>query len=80
MKRNILIVLFCFYSFLTHSQQNENGVSGGFESNGQWYLNDKGLKDEFNNTTTQPENPVRSNNYLFVNYLYKNHLLLIEDL
>ncbi len=71
MKKNILVILFCFYSFLTHSQQNENGVSGGFESNAQWYLNDKGLKDEFNNTTTQPEDPVRSNNYLFVNYLYK---------
>lgn len=62
----IIVVIFFFFTFLSHSQQNENSVSGGFESNAQWYLNDKGLN------ASQPENPVRSNNYLFVNYLYKN--------
>ena len=45
-------------------------VFGGFESNSQWYLNDTGLKDEFNLTTTQPENPLRTNSYLFVNFKY----------
>ncbi|MEL1243591.1 DUF6029 family protein [Flavobacterium sp. DGU11] len=37
-------------------------VFGGFESNSQWYLNDKerGL--------SHPEDPIRSNNYLLVNY------------
>ena len=34
---------------------------GGFESNAQWYLNDKALK------VGQPDSPVRSNNYLFLN-------------
>jgi hypothetical protein len=45
---------------------------GGFESNTQWYLNDTGLKDEFNNPTVHPEDPLRSNNYLFLNFKYKN--------
>lgn len=37
-------------------------VFGGFESNSQWYLNDKerGL--------SHPQDPIRSNNYLLVNY------------
>lgn len=35
---------------------------GGLESNSQWYLNDKILE------TKQPEDPIRSNNYLFLNY------------
>lgn len=61
-------------SFLTHAQNNTNAagvLSGGFETNTQWYLNDKGLKDEFNNPTAQPEEPLRSNSYLFLNYNYK---------
>jgi len=40
-------------------------VFGGFESNAQWYLNDKGRG------IAHPEQPVRSNNYLFLNYNYK---------
>ncbi len=39
---------------------------GGFESNSQWYLNDKGIN------ISHPEDPIRSNNYLFLNYVYKN--------
>lgn len=39
---------------------------GGFESNSQWYLNDKPLGVD------HPEIPVRSNNYLFLNLKYKN--------
>ena len=45
---------------------------GGFESNSQWYLNDTGLKDEFNNPTVHPQDPIRSTNYLFLNFKYKN--------
>lgn len=65
----------CFISLLFPllSFSQTNGVfSGGFESNAQWYLNDKGLKDEFNNSTSHPDEPIRSNNYLFLNYKYKN--------
>ena len=40
-------------------------VFGGFESNSQWYTNDKGLG------ILHPEDPLRSNNYLFVNTAYK---------
>ena len=38
---------------------------GGFESNSQWYLNDKGLK------VAHPETPLRANSYLFMNLKYK---------
>ena len=65
----------CFISLLFPllSFSQTNGVfSGGFETNAQWYLNDKGLKDEFNNSTSHPDEPIRSNNYLFLNYKYKN--------
>lgn len=40
-------------------------VFGSFESNSQWYLNDKGMNLQ------HPEDPIRSNNYLLVNYQYK---------
>lgn len=51
----------------TEEQPNERQevrVYGGFESNVQWYLNDKGRNIE------QPVNPIRSNNYFLVNYQY----------
>lgn len=41
-------------------------VYGGFESNIQWYLNDNEIG------TIQPEDPLRSNSYLFANYQIKN--------
>lgn len=40
-------------------------VFGSFESNSQWYLNDK------ERNIQHPEDPIRSNNYLLVNYQYK---------
>lgn len=52
--------------------QEKGTVSGGFETNAQWYLNDTGLLDEFYNPVTHPEHPLRSNSYLFVNYKIKN--------
>jgi hypothetical protein len=66
MKNNIFIVI-VFISISVFSQEKGN-VTGGLESNAQWYLNDKEL--DF----SQPENPLRSNNYLFINYKYKNWL------
>ncbi len=56
---------------LTASAQDEQPkkdygkVFGGFESNAQWYLNDNGRNIE------HPEDPLRSNSYLLVNYNYK---------
>jgi hypothetical protein len=66
----IKIIAFLLFSSIAFSQKF-GVVSGGFESNSQWYLNDKGLKDEFNNPTTHPDQPLRSNSYLFLNYKYK---------
>ncbi|WP_284653778.1 DUF6029 family protein [Flavobacterium terrisoli] len=69
--KKAIYFLFLLLPVISFSQ-NSGVFSGGFESNAQWYLNDKGLKDEFNNPTVHPEDPVRSNNYLFLNYKYKN--------
>jgi hypothetical protein len=68
------LLLFCFLliGFFNGFSQSKFNVNGGFESNSQWYLNDPGLKDEFNNPTVQDSVPVRSNNYLFVNVKKKN--------
>jgi hypothetical protein len=71
MKKSYSLLLLFLLPISVFSQVNGN-FSGGFESNTQWYLNDKGLKDEFNNPTSRPDEPLRSNNYLFVNYNYKN--------
>ena len=67
-KITILLVLISIFS----NAQEKGNFFGGFESSSQWYLNDNGLKDEFNNPTIQPENPLRSNNYLFLNYKIKD--------
>jgi len=66
-----LLLLLVPFALLSQEKEKIN-VFGGFESNSQWYLNDTGLKDEFNLPTSQPENPLRSNSYLFVNFKYKN--------
>ena len=49
----------------TEVKKDYGRVFGGFESVSQWYLNDKGRG------IIQPEDPIRSNNYLFVNYQIK---------
>lgn len=49
----------------TEEKKDYGKVFGGFESNSQWYLNDKEMG------TIHPDDPIRSNNYLFVNYNYK---------
>ncbi|POR30592.1 hypothetical protein BWK58_00980 [Flavobacterium columnare] len=70
-----IISFFClFASTIFFAQENQTEetpkkdygkVFGFFESNSQWYVNDNGLK------VIQPEYPIRSNNYLGVNYNYK---------
>lgn len=68
MKRLLLFVLPLAMGTV-HAQENDTvakkdygRIYGGFESNAQWYLNDKGRG------IAHPEDPVRSNNYLLVNY------------
>lgn len=63
MKKIICILIICI-SYNANSQEKKDSFYGGFESNSQWYLNDTGLQ------VTHPENPIRSNNYLFLNYSY----------
>lgn len=68
MKRLLLFVLPLAMGAV-HAQENDTvakkdygRIYGGFESNAQWYLNDKGRG------IAHPEDPVRSNSYLLVNY------------
>lgn len=68
----LLLILLPITAFSQEKEKEKGNFFGGFESNSQWYLNDTGLKDEFDNPTAHPENPIRSNNYLFLNYTYKN--------
>ena len=64
------IILALLFAIGTNAQEvikkDNLNFFGGFESNSQWYLNDKPLGVE------HPAIPVRSNNYLFLNLKYKN--------
>ena len=67
MKKLLLLIAICnsisLYSQTTIKEEKTKGrLFGGFESNSQWYLNDieRGIN--------HPEQPIRSNNYLLVNY------------
>ncbi len=68
----ITIFLFLFSITLFAQEQTQNTESpkskifGSFESNGQWYLNDKKRNIQHDSI------PLRSNNYLNVNYNYGN--------
>ena len=71
MRKLLLLLLSCAAGSL-YAQENDTiqkkdygKVFGGLESNTQWYLNDKGRG------LRHPEDPVRSNNYLLVNYQLK---------
>lgn len=83
-KKHLLnTTLALFISATTFAQTEEkpkekSTLSGGIESNIQWYLNDKGLKDEYNNPTVHPVQPLRSNSYLFLNYTYKKWVAGIQ--
>ena len=48
----------------TKAENTKGRLFGGLESNSQWYLND--VEREINH----PDQPIRSNNYLLVNYNY----------
>lgn len=61
------MVLSSLYANAQETEPKEKlNFFGGFESNSQWYLNDKPLGVD------HPETPVRSNSYLFLNLKYKN--------
>jgi len=71
MKKYLLLFIACV-SFSIYAQEEEKEkkdfgrIYGGVESNAQYYLDDEGLN------FVQPEEPLRSNNYLFVNYNINN--------
>jgi Family of unknown function (DUF6029) len=64
MKKTLFAVIFLF-SISIFSQEKGN-FFGGFETNSQWYLNDKGIN------IVHPNIPLRSNDYLFLNYKINN--------
>lgn len=70
---NLFLSVFLGYSALSIAQVDSTEVKkdygrvfGGIESITQWYLNDKGRG------IIQPEDPIRSNSYLLLNYQIKN--------
>lgn len=66
--KNYFLLCFTLVSINTIFSQEKGSFNGGFESNSQWFMNDSGLRDEFDNPTISPDKPIRSNNYLFINY------------
>lgn len=69
----LLLLSFITTTALSQEQPKEKiEFTGGFESNSQLFLYDKGLKNEFNNPTEARDQPLRSNNYLLLNFKYKN--------
>lgn len=65
--KKIFLCFGIFLSIVAQSQEKKANVSfyGGFETNSQWYMNDKGMGTEHITPA------VRSNNYLFANIKYK---------
>lgn len=69
MKKYFLIIAafssISIFSQITPEKEKTKGrLFGGLESNSQWYLND--VEREINH----PEQPLRSNNYILINYNY----------
>ena len=71
MNKKLALGFLLFSAFNAFAQQENDTVNktklkinGGFESNSQWYLNDKERKIQ------HPEDPFRSNNYLFLKLNY----------
>lgn len=67
--KKLFLLLLPFAAGSLYAQENDTlqkkdygKIYGGFESNAQWYLNDKGRE------LRHPEDPIRSNSYLLVNY------------
>lgn len=75
--KNIYILLLIFTFSFTYSQdklndtikENKLKLFGGFESNSQWYQNDK--QREINASDVTKNNPFRSNNYFQLNANFK---------
>lgn len=70
--KKIFLLLLPFAAGSLYAQESDTiqkkdygKIYGGFESTAQWYLNDKGRD------LRHPEDPIRSNNYLLVNYQLK---------
>jgi hypothetical protein len=67
MKKYIFLSSLCFSLLLSAQEEKDYGrIYGGIESNAQYYLDDSGLN------FIKPDEPFRSNNYLFLNYNFKN--------
>lgn len=70
MKQRLTLLSLLLFTINFFGQENDSlsktklKIYGGFESNSQWYLNDKERKID------QPEDPLRSNNYLKLNANY----------
>ncbi|MGM0635028.1 MAG: DUF6029 family protein [Bacteroidota bacterium] len=69
--QNHLTIAFLFFQLIGFSQEQEKDkyygrFFGGIESNIQYYTNDSGLE-----SAIVPDDPLRSNNYLYANYNYK---------
>jgi len=63
----LLLGIAILYTTLSFSQSPDEGYFfGGFESNSQWLLYDKGLNFE------QPDDAYRANNYFQLSYAFKN--------
>lgn len=67
MKKTILSILILGGLSISAQEKKEGLLYGSFESNSQWYLNDK-INDR---EIKHPDDPFRSNNYLQLNYNYK---------
>lgn len=66
MKKTILSLLILSGLSISAQEKKTGLLYGSFESNSQWYLNDK-INDR---EIKHPEDPFRSNNYLQLNYNY----------
>lgn len=69
MKNNFFILFFTFFTIIVIAQEQKKDtikghLSGSLETNGEWYLNDK------RRNIQQDSVPLRSNNYLSLNYNY----------
>ena len=78
--KNFVLTAFLSCSILGVAQVDSTAVEkdygrvfGGFESISQWYLNDKGRG------IIQPEDPIRSNSYLFLNYQIKGWTAGVQE-
>ncbi len=73
MKKQLYIAALFLGSLTTFAQEKNHNISGGLESNFQWYTNDKNagdFDDNFSPGEAGIDDHVRSNNYLNLRYNY----------